>query len=81
MKIPKIGMNMPKIGIAKIALFVAILGIFATGCASTPDRWLTAEEDADLRSKCEPHGGCTAIPKPLWDRIEQLIRSMAGTAI
>lgn len=54
--------------------------ILMPGCAS--DRYLTAEEDAELRAQCEPHPGhCIAIPMPLWKKIEQLLRMMAGSAI
>ena len=61
-------------------LLLAFLIILMPGCAS--DRYLTAAEDAELRAKCEPHPGhCVAIPYPIWQRIEQLLKSMAGTAI
>ena len=59
---------------------LAFVIVLMPACAS--DRYLTAEEDADLRAKCEPHPWhCVAIPYPLWKKIEQLLRSMAGTAI
>ena len=57
---------------------LAFLIILMPGCAS--DRYLTAAEDAELRAKCEKHD-CAIVPMPLWRQIEQLIRSMAGTAI
>ena len=59
---------------------LAFLIILMPGCAS--DRYLTAEEDAELRQKCEPHPGhCVAVPMPIWLKIEQLLRAMSGTAI
>lgn len=60
-------------------VLLAFLIILMPACAS--DRWLTVEEDADLRARCEPHGGCTAIPTPIWLKIEMLLKHLAGTAI
>lgn len=65
------------------ALIIVASAMLAMGCASPPhsERWLTAEEDAALREKCEPHGGCVAVPVGVWERIEQLLRRLSGTAI
>jgi hypothetical protein len=57
---------------------LAFMIILMPACAS--DRYLTADEDAELRAKCEP-ATCAVIPMPLWIQIEQFIRSMSGTAI
>ena len=59
---------------------LAFVIMLMPGCAT--DRYLTAEEDAELRAKCEPHPGhCVAVPYPLWKKIEQLLRMMGGAAI
>ena len=52
--------------------------ILMPGCAS--ERYLTAEQDAELRAQCAATD-CAIVPMPLWRQIERLIRSMAGTAI
>ena len=69
----------PSLIVPKLYLLCVLFSI--AGCASQPERWLTAEEDADLRAKCEPHGGCVAVPNPVWQQIEMLLRRMGGTAI
>lgn len=43
---------------------------FLTGCAS--ERYLTAEEDANMRKACEKVG-CTIIPTPLWDQVKKIL--------
>lgn len=40
------------------------------GCAD--DRYLTKEEDQEMREKCEPHG-CMLIPVPAWRLIERAL--------
>ena len=52
-----------------------LLCLVLAGCAT--DRYLTEAEDAALREKCEPQG-CAAVPIPIWQKIEQLLRSLAG---
>lgn len=42
-----------------------------SGCAE--DRWLTKEEDAEMRATCEPVGGCAVIPNPVWKQIERAL--------
>jgi hypothetical protein len=59
-----------------VVLVCAGLLLLAFGCAS--NRYLTAEEDATLRARCEPSGGCVAIPLPIWQQIEELLKSMVG---
>ena len=54
-----------------------LLCLMLAGCASAPQRYLTEAEDAELRAKCEPHG-CAAVPWPIWQKIEQLLKAMAG---
>lgn len=53
-----------------------LLCLVLAGCA-TQSRYLTEAEDAALRAKCEPDG-CAAVPIPIWNKIEQLLRSLAG---
>lgn len=66
--------------IVRALLLLAILGALAlifiplSGCA-TQERYITAEQDAEFRANCEPHG-CTVVPNPVWQRIEQLLRSL-----
>lgn len=50
----------------------AFIIILMPGCAS--DRYLTAEEDAQLRQKCAED--CAIVPMKLWRQIEQLIKSL-----
>ena len=57
---------------------LAFLIILMPGCAT--ERYLTAQEDAELRAKCEP-ANCAIVPLKLLKQIEQLIRSMGGTTI
>lgn len=44
------------------------------GCAS--DRYLTEEQDAELRKVCEAQG-CTMVPTPLWQQIEAWLKAMS----
>ena len=55
-----------------------LLCLCLAGCAQ--DRYLTAEEDAELRAKCEATN-CAIVPMPLWIQIEALIKRFAGTEI
>lgn len=56
-----------------LASIACLLGIVAglSGCAE--DRWLTKEEDAQMRSICEPVGGCALIPNPMWEQIKRVL--------
>lgn len=57
-----------------VVLIVSVSGALA-GCAA--DRYLTAEQDAEIRATCEAHG-CKVVPSPLWEQIEAWLRSMSG---
>lgn len=57
--------------IAVVLSLVAAVVIFA-GC--TP-RYLTAEQEEQIRKQCEP-AGCRIIPLPLWRDIIETIRGM-----
>jgi hypothetical protein len=41
------------------------------GCSS--NRYLTEEQDAELRAGCEEHG-CTIIPNPIWFQIREILK-------
>jgi len=59
-------------------VIAALLG----ACATPPQaRWLTQEEDAAMRARCMPVGGCALVPMPLWKQIESLLKHLAGTAL
>jgi hypothetical protein len=47
-----------------------LLCLALAGCAS--DRYLSAEEDADMRRACEAQG-CTIIPTPLWEQFKRAL--------
>jgi hypothetical protein len=50
-----------------------VLVLLVSGCAS--ERYLTAEQDAEFRTNCEPNG-CTVLPNPVWQRIEMILQSL-----
>lgn len=59
---------------------IAALFLFGCpGCASTssPERYLTAEQDAEMRNVCDPHG-CQVIPYPAWVQIEAILKRMGA---
>jgi hypothetical protein len=61
--------------LAGILILIAFVGL-VTGCA-TEQRWLTKEEDAEFRKKCEGQN-CVVIPGAV---LQQLIERLQGTAI
>lgn len=63
--------------IISLLAFAAILFFSIWGCAET--RYLSKEEDDELRTVCEPAGGCAVIPRPVWQKIEQLLGGMRGS--
>jgi len=52
--------------------------LLLTGCAS--DRWLSKEEDAEMRKNCEPKG-CACMPNDQWRAIEELLKRLGMTGI
>ena len=54
-------------------LLVAALIAGIVGCAE--QRFLTKEQDAEFRANCEGVG-CACMPRPDWERIEQLLRRL-----
>lgn len=57
---------------------VALLVLLLAGCAN--GRYLTDEEDAELRKNCEP-AGCVSVPVPVFNQILQILRAMGSTRI
>ena len=58
--------------------YAALLALFLVGCAEPDTRYLTKDEDQQLRERCEQYdsvGGCAAIPMPLFQRLIQSLRS------
>ena len=53
--------------------FVLIVTLLfgCTGCAS--ERYLTEEQDAEMRASCEEHG-CTVIPNPIWFQMREALK-------
>lgn len=52
--------------------------VILSACAQDGARYLTKEEDQQLRERCEQYdsvGGCAAIPMPLFQRLIQSLRS------
>jgi hypothetical protein len=74
-------MNRPLI-LALIIWLVTILALIValgtlSGCAE--DRYLTKEEDAEMRAYCEPQPqGCAVLPMHEWKQIEKLLQRMNG---
>ncbi len=60
----------------KRLILLALLSLAA--CESPPQsdgRYLTAEEDANLRASCEPAGGCAMIPLPDFQKLMTLLKA------
>lgn len=55
-------------------IVVALL-FSCAGCTSTPpyERYMTDEQDAEMRESCEPHG-CTVIPNPIWFQMREILK-------
>jgi hypothetical protein len=53
-----------------VAIVMGMLLLSLGGCAE--DRWLTKEEDAEMRQNCEATG-CVAVPVPLWNQIKRTL--------
>jgi len=54
----------------KYLLLLSVVIFFAPGCA---DRYLTEEQDAEMRNICET-AGCTVIPNPIWFQIRDILK-------
>ena len=58
---------------------IAICLLLAS-CATQPERYLTADEDAALRKNCEP-AGCVSVPIPIFEKIMQILKAIGSTRI
>lgn len=58
-----------------IVILLLSLGLFLPGCST---RYLTEEQDAQLREVCERQGGCTVLPTPTWNEIRDILRQLAA---
>lgn len=52
-------------------LLLVLLG----GCAAQPDRYLTQEQDAQMRENCE-QDGCVVIPDSVFQEMVQRMQQM-----
>lgn len=57
-----------------LAPMVVVAVLLVVGCAG--DRYLTKEQDDEMRAVCEQEGGCAVLPGKQWEMIEQLLRRM-----
>ena len=55
---------------------LALLLLLLSGCASAPERYFTAEEDAKAREVCQE--GCVIVPNSV---MAELLKRLRGTAI
>lgn len=53
-----------------------ILVLLLAGCATTPERFLTKEQDDEMRKVCE--SGCITVPVSVWQQIEQFFQQFKG---
>lgn len=70
----------------RVGLVITLAGLAAVllaplvACSSAPpvpERFLTAEQDAEMRNVCEP-AGCQIVPTPAWVQIEAILRRMGA---
>ena len=53
-------------------LLLYVSALILVACAAP--RYLTVEQDAELRDTCEP-AGCVTIPLPLFEKIQEALKS------
>lgn len=53
----------------------ALVLLLLCGCAQT--RYLSAEQDEQMRAHCEPDG-CAVIPAQQWEAIEKILQMLRG---
>lgn len=58
----------------------AILSFALTACTPAYQHWLTDEEDANLKAKCE-HAECVMVRGAFWLEIKEFIYSLSGPRI
>lgn len=63
-----------------VVVGLIIAGVVSlSGCAE--NRYLTKEEDDELRAQCEPQPqGCAVMPMHEWLQIEQILKRLSGQA-
>jgi hypothetical protein len=59
-------------------VLVLLLLILMTGCAQ-PERYLTAEQDAQMRQNCE-QDGCVVIPETVFQEMVRRMRQFGALA-
>jgi hypothetical protein len=52
-------------------VLIAVILFSLPGCAS--ERFLTEEQDAEMKASCEEHG-CTVIPNPIWFQMREALK-------
>ncbi len=70
----------PKLGMIVLILGIQIPVLGMSGCASQPERWLTAEEDAAFRAQCEDKN-CVIVPGIICEQIKAALEKALGTPI
>lgn len=60
------------------ALPLLALAVLAS-CATPEPRYLTIEEDRQVRETCEPHGGRVMVPVPLMERIMRALKGVRAS--
>lgn len=55
---------------------ILILAVLLAGCAAQPERFLTKEQDDEMRKVCEE--GCVTLPVSVWIQIQQIFQSFKG---
>ena len=58
---------------------VLILLLVMGGCSSPPERYLTAEQDAQMRQNCE-QDGCVVIPETVFQEMVRRMRQFGALA-
>lgn len=54
-------------------LAVLLMIVVPLACACAETRYLTKEQDDEMRARCDPQG-CTVIPNPVWLQIEHFLK-------
>ena len=63
---------------AELTCAAVLIAALLIGCAAAPERYLSLEEDAELRAKCEGQN-CVVVPASVLQQLLQQIRGMRGT--
>jgi len=57
-------------------LLLSVFLLALLGACAAP-RYLTVEQDAEMRESCES-AGCVTVPLPIWQKIEQMLQSFVS---